>query len=235
MKLWHVFLGIAAVVLLATGARADSIPASSYAINGSMTIPGNGTFTETIDFAFTLDYFTIGSYPGGPIYGYDTQIVSPILVAASGPLGLFGSSATGFSADTGPGPSSGYLPFINSASPSINSSNVGNFDEVDLNMNYVDEYVGAVDPGPPTSADAYIYRCQTTACMADFLLPEEATVGSLGPGGTAQFTATAIPVDPPTNTPEPPAIVLSAIGILGLASVAWRQNRCAHLVPKSVS
>jgi hypothetical protein len=149
-------------------------------------------------------------------------------VAASGPLGLFGSSATGFSADTGPGPSSGYLPFINSASPSINSSNVGNFDEVDLNMNYVDEYVGAVDPGPPTSADAYIYRCQTTACMADFLLPGEVTVGPLGPGGTAQFTATAIPADPPTNTPEPPMILLSATGISGLAGVTWHQNRRSH-------
>ena len=55
MKLGHAFLAIAAMPLLATGDRADSIPASSYAIDDSLTIPGNGTFTETIDFAFTLD------------------------------------------------------------------------------------------------------------------------------------------------------------------------------------
>jgi hypothetical protein len=38
----------------------------------------------------------------------------------------------------------------------------------------------------------------------------------------------------PTNTPEPPSILLSGIGILGLLGVAWCQNRRAHLVPKSV-
>jgi hypothetical protein len=239
MKLGHAFLAIAAVVVLATGARADSIPASSYAINGSLTIPGNGASSEIIDFAFTLDYFAIGSYAGGPVYGYDTQIVGPVLVAASGPLGLFGSSAPEFRADTGPGPSSGYLPFFNSAAPSVNASNVGNFDEIDLVMDDVDVSVGAVNPGPPTSADASMYRCQTATCMADFLLPGEATVGPLGPGGTAQFTATSIAVDPPgvdppgvdppavdppVNTPEPGTMLLTLMG-LGVMAIAAKNKK----------
>ena len=232
MKLGHAFLAIAAVVLLATGARADSIPASSYDINGNLTL-GNGTFNETIYFAFTLDYFTIPS-PGGGIYGYYATIPSPVLVAASGPLGLFGG---GSQIMDGP---EGFIEFVNSASPS------GSSDEIDLSMNNLEQngsptYLPAGEPfsGPPTLAYSSFYRCDTAACVADFLPPgSEGGVFPLGIGGesgTTQFTATSIPVDPPTNTPEPPMILLSAIGLLGLAGVAWHQNRHTHLVPKSVS
>lgn len=215
MKLWHVFLAIAAVVLLATGAHADAIPASSYAINGSMTIPGNGSFTETIDFAFTLDYFTVGSYLGGPIYGYYATIPGPVLVAASGPLGLFGGSSQIYLSN-GLG---AYIPFVNSASPTINSAFIGNFDEIDLDMNNLEEGAPfAPFSGPPTLASSEIYRCDTATCQQDFSATGGPTILH-GPYGTAQFTATAIP------TPEPPMILLTAIGILGLVGMAWRQNR----------
>lgn len=210
MRVLNVLLATAALALFAVGARADSIPAASYDINGSMTIAGKATSTETIDFAFTLDYFALGSYLGGPVYGYSSSIMSPIVVAASGPLGLFGSTSAGFGAGGGPGQFSGYLPFFNAGG-----------DEIDLEMNYVDEQPTL---GPPTQADSEIYGCKTAACIADFsLLPGSPTV-SFGPYGTAQFTATAIPTDPPTdppaNTPEPPMILMTLIGIFGVLGIA---------------
>jgi hypothetical protein len=206
MRVLNVLLVTAAVALFAVGARADSIPVASYDINGSMTIAGNATSTETIDFAFTLDYFALGSYLGGPVYGYSSSIVSPILVAASGPLGLFGSNSAGFGAGGGPGQFSGYLPFFNAGG-----------DEIDLEMNYVDEQPTL---GSPTQADSQIYGCRTAACVADFSLISGSPTVSFGPYGTAQFTATAIPTDPPTNTPEPPTILMISLGILGLLGIA---------------
>ena len=167
MKLGHAFLAIAAVVLLASAARADSIPASSYDINGNLTIPGHGTFLETIYFSFTLDYFTIPSYQDGPVYGLDTQIVSPILVASSGQLGFFGSNAGGFGpGGGGPGPWAGYLGFFNAGG-----------DEIDLDMNNVDISFAPIDAvgvaGPPTRADSVCTRAnrllawRTFSCIRD--------------------------------------------------------------------
>jgi hypothetical protein len=203
MRVLNVLLVTAAVALFAVGARADSIPVASFNINGSMTVDGNNGSVETIHFAFVEDYF--------PDFfsGYDASVVGSVLASSSGPLGSF-VSVNDVEFGQPAGGTGGYMAFFDNTQPSKG-------DEIDLILS---NQFGTLNLDPPTAGGSFMYSCQTTACASDFSLIGTPQQFSFGPDGTAQFTATAIPTDPPTNTPEPPTILMISLGILGLLGIA---------------
>lgn len=202
-------------------AYADSVPVASYAIYGTLSVTGNnscgGPCVETITYSFTLDYFqvTLASFRFAPMEPclvdlvsgltstcYQAASVGPVLVSASGPLGIFGDKGYGCCWFDG----GYYIPFVNAQN-----------DEIDLFLGPGTTYPASGIP-TPYAVDSHLYICGSGTCGVDF---------GNNVFGTAEFTATPLGVPEPSTL----ALLATGMLAIGLFVAASRKVSSVESAP----